>query len=46
MKFMKGILLGGLVTTGMFMLYAESGMMNKKTMMKKGKKLVKKMGII
>ena len=46
MKFMKGLMLGGLVTTGMFMLYAESGMMKKKTMMKKGKKLVKKMGII
>ena len=46
MKFMKGLMLGGLVTTGIFMLYAERGMMNKKTMMKKGKKLVKKMGII
>ena len=46
MKFMKGLMLGGLVTTGMFMLYAESGMMNNKTMMKKGKKLVKKMGLI
>ncbi len=46
MKFVKGVMLGGLVTTGIFMLYAESGMMNKKTMMKKGKKLVKKMGII
>ena len=45
MKFVKGVMLGGLVTTGIFMLYAESGMMNKKTMMKKGKKLVKKMGI-
>ena len=46
MKFVKGVMLGGLVTSGIFMLYAESGMMNKKTMMKKGRKLVKKMGII
>ena len=46
MKFVKGVMLGGLVTTGIFMLYAESGMMNKKTMMKKGKKFIKKMGIL
>ena len=25
MKFVKGVMLGGLVTTGIFMLYAESG---------------------
>ena len=46
MKFVKGVMLGGLVTTGTLMLYAESGVMKKKTMMKKGRKLVKKMGII
>lgn len=46
MKFVKGVMIGGLVTTGLFMLYAESGKMNKKTMMKKGKKMIKKMGII
>lgn len=46
MKFAKRVMIGGLVTTGLFMLYAESGKMNKKTMMKKGKKMIKKMGII
>ena len=34
-------MLGGLVTTGIFMLYAESGMMNKNNDEKR-KKLVKK----
>lgn len=46
MKFIKGVMIGGLITTGLVMMYAESGMMNKKKMMKKGKQLVKKMGIV
>lgn len=47
MKFVKGIMIGGLVTTGLVMMYAESnGMMSKKTMMRKGKKFAKKMGIM
>ena len=46
MKFIKGIMIGGLLTTGILMMYAESGMMNKKTMMKKGKNMAKKIGII
>ena len=46
MKFVKGVMVGGLVTTGLFMLYAESGKMNKKIMMKQGRKMIKKMGII
>lgn len=45
MKFMKGIMIGGLITTGLVMMYSE-GMMNKKVMMKKGKKMAKKMGIM
>ena len=45
MKFMKGIMIGGLITTGIVMMYSE-GMMNKKVMMKKGKKMAKKMGIM
>ncbi len=45
MKFMKGIMIGGLITTGVVMMYSE-GMMNKKVMMKKGKKMAKKMGIM
>ncbi len=46
MKFIKGVMIGGLVTTGLVMMYAETGMMNKKKMMKKGKQLAKKMGIM
>ncbi len=46
MKFVKGVMIGGLITTGLIMLYSESDMMNKKKIMKNGKKLVKKMGII
>ena len=46
MKFIKGVMIGGLLTTGLVMMYTETGMMNKKTMMKKGKKLAKSMGIM
>ena len=46
MKFIKGVMIGGLITTGLVMMYAESGMMNKKQMMKKGKQIAKKMGIM
>lgn len=46
MKFIKGVLIGGLLTTGLVMMYAETDMMNKKTIMRKGKKMAKKMGIM
>lgn len=47
MKFIKGVMIGGLVTTGLVMMYAESnGMMNKKKMFRKGKQFAKKMGIM
>lgn len=47
MKFVKGVMIGGLITTGLFMMYAEnSDMMNKKKIMKKGKQFAKKMGIM
>ena len=46
MKFIKGIMIGGLLTTGLVMMYTETGMMNKKKMMKKGKQFAKKMGLI
>ena len=46
MKFMKGLVIGGLLTTGLVMMYSETGMMNKKKMVKKGKNLAKKMGIM
>ncbi len=46
MKFTKGLIIGGLVTTGLIMMYNDSNMMNKKKMIKKGKQFAKKMGII
>ena len=48
MKFTKGLLVGGLVTAGLLMMYSESDMMNKnkKKMIKKGKQFAKKMGVI
>lgn len=46
MKFIKGVMIGGLLTTGLIMMYTETGMMNKKTMIKKGKKIAQKMGIM
>lgn len=48
MKFTKGLILGGLVTAGILMMYSESDMMtkNKKKMIKKGKQFAKKMGVI
>ena len=42
MKFIKGIMIGGLITTGIMMMYNDSDKMNKKSLMKKGKKFVKK----
>ena len=41
-----GVVIGGLITTGFVMMYAETGKMNKKMIMKKGKQLAKKMGIM
>lgn len=46
MKFMKGMLIGGLVTAGIAMMYAETMDQNKRRMMKKGKQFAKRMGIL
>ena len=46
MKFTKGLLVGGLITTGIIMLYNDTNMMNKNKMVKKGRQFVKKMGIL
>ena len=46
MKFIKGVMIGGLITTGLVMMYTESGMMDKKKMMKKGKQFARKMGLV
>lgn len=46
MKFMKGMLVGGIVTAGIAMIYAETMDQSKKRMMKKGKQFARKMGIV
>lgn len=46
MKFVKGMMIGTLISAGVLMMYAENSNMNKKKMMKKGKQIAKKMGIM
>lgn len=46
MKFIKGVMIGGLITTGLVMMYTETGMPNKKRLMKKSRQMAKKMGIM
>lgn len=47
MKFVKGMILGGMVSAGAMLVYKEmSGGNTKKQMMKKGKQYAKKLGII
>ncbi len=44
MKLVKGILIGGMVSAGIVMMYGETMGFNKKKMMKQGKKMIRKMG--
>ena len=46
MKFTKGLLIGGLITTGIIMMYNDTNMIDKNKMMRKGRKIAKKMGIM
>ena len=46
MKFVKGIVIGGLLVTGAAMMYTEMGKTSKKKMMKKGRQMIRKMGIV
>jgi len=46
MKFVKGIVIGGLITTGLLMMYSDSDMMNKKKLIKKGRQFARKMGMM
>ena len=46
MKFVKGMLVGGIVTAGVAMMYSEAMGDNKRKMIRKGKKLARKMGIM
>ena len=46
MKFIKGVMIGGLITTGMIMMYLEASNQTKKKVKKTGKTMMKKMGIL
>lgn len=45
MKFVKGMIIGTALAAGVTFMYNE-GMMNKKKMMKRGRQLAKKIGIM
>lgn len=44
MKFTKGIIIGSMITAGIMMMYSDN--MDTKKMMKKGKQLMRKMGMM
>ena len=47
MKFIKGMVMGTLISAGAMMMYTDNyGMMNKRRITKKGKQIAKKMGIM
>lgn len=46
MNFVKGMLVGTIVSAGIVMMYNENMNTSKKKIMKKGKQMAKKMGII
>ena len=46
MKFIKGMLVGGLVSAGMVMMYSEGMKPTRKKAIKMGKQFAKKMGIM
>lgn len=46
MKFIKGMIMGGIVSAGAVMMYKEMSGKDRKQMIKKGKQFAKKMGIL
>ena len=47
MKFMEGVIVGGLIATGATLVYANNcNKINSKKMMKKGKQFARKMGLL
>ena len=44
MKFTKGIIIGSMITAGVMMMYSDS--VDTKKMLKKGKQMMRKMGIM
>lgn len=45
MKFMKGVMIGTMVTAGAMMMYSDSIDNSKKKIVKKGKQFLRKMGL-
>lgn len=46
MRFMKGMLVGGMLATGIALMCADGMCDNKKRMIKKGRQLVRKLGMM
>lgn len=46
MKFVKGMIMGGIVSAGAMMLYKEMSGKSKKQMIKKGKQFARKIGVL
>lgn len=46
MKFVKGLVVGGLISTGIIMMWNDTNSMTSKKMAKKGKQFAKKMGLM
>ena len=46
MNFVKGVMVGSIITAGTMLMYSEGLDENKKKVMKKGKQFMKKMGMI
>lgn len=46
MKFVKGMIIGGLITTGVAMMCTEKMKPNRRSAMKMGKQFVRKLGIM
>ncbi len=46
MKFIKGMIMGTVISAGAMMIYSEMSGSTKKQMMKKGKQFAKKIGIM
>jgi hypothetical protein len=46
MNFVKGMVLGTVVSAGVMMIYTENIKTNKKNIMKKGKQMAKKLGLM
>ncbi len=46
MKFVKGVMVGAMATAGIAMMYMETTNRTRRNLMKKGKQMAKKMGIM